>query len=441
MRDRRLSPRRREAEFLPAALEIQHSPPSPIGQAVMWVIVSLFTVAIGWTTVGRIDVVAVARGKLIPSDHSKIIQPLDAGIVRGIHVRDGQDVRQGQILIELDPTASRAEQERVAKEHSAARVRVARLRALLAGGPFEAPSDADPILATLQGELLRDQRREFESRLEAAQRAIEQREAAMAATRADVQRLETTVPMLTERAEAFKTLLEGGFVARMQYLEIEEQRITRVQSLAMQRERLVQDQAAVAEAHQQKVALEAELRSTYLTELAEWETRATSLAQELVKASQRSAIQRLTAPIDGAIQQMAVHTLGGVVTPAQQLMVVVPHDHPLEVEAWIENKDVGFVSSGQPVEVKIDTFPFTTYGTVSGKVLLISRDAVQVDKVGLVYAVRASLDRASVVVEGRPTPLLAGMAVSVEIKTGQRRLIEFFLSPLIRHVRESLRER
>ena len=283
----------------------------------MWVIVSLFVVAIGWTTFGKIDVVAVARGKLIPNDHSKIIQPLDAGIVRGIHVREGQDVRQGQILIELDPTASRAEQERVAKEHSAARVRVTRLRALLAGGPFEVPSDADPILATLQGELLRDQRREFESRLEAAQRAIEQREAAMAATQADVQRLETTVPMLTERAEAFKTLLEGGFVARMQYLEIEEQRITRVQSLAMQRERLVQDQAAVAEAHQQKVALEAELRSTYLTELAEWETRATSLAQELVKASQRSAIQRLTAPIDGAIQQMAVHTLGGVVTPAQ----------------------------------------------------------------------------------------------------------------------------
>ena len=263
----------------------------------------------------------------------------------------------------------------------------------------------------------------------------------MAATQADVQRLETTVPMLAERAEAFKKLLEDGFVARMQYLEIEEQRVTRVQSLAMQRERLVQDQAAVAEAHQQRAALEAELRRTYLTELAEWETRATSLAQELVKASQRMAIQRLASPIAGVIQQMAVHTLGGVVTPAQQLMVIVPHDHPIEVEAWIENKDVGFVSTGQPVEVKIDTFPFTTYGTVPGRILVVSRDAVQVDKVGLVYAARASLDRSTMVVDGRATPLLAGMSVSVEITTGQRRLIEFFLSPLIRHVRESLRER
>ncbi len=153
------------------------------------------------------------------------------------------------------------------------------------------------------------------------------------------------------------------------------------------------------------------------------------------------AIQRLASPIAGVIQQMAVHTLGGVVTPAQQLMVIVPHDHPIEVEAWIENKDVGFVSTGQPVEVKIDTFPFTTYGTVPGRILVVSRDAVQVDKVGLVYAARASLDRSAIVVDGRATPLLAGMSVSVEIKTGQRRLIEFFLSPLIRHARESLRER
>jgi hemolysin D len=407
----------------------------------MWVIVLVFITAIGWAAVGRIDVVAVARGKLIPSGYSKIIQPLDAGIVRVIHVRDGQDVRQGQVLIELDPTASSAEQERVTKEHSAARAQATRLRALLAGGPFEVPADVDPNFAELQGQLLRDQRRVHESRLEAAQLAVEQREAAMAATQADVQRLETTVPMLAERAEAFKKLLEDGFVARMQYLEIEEQRVTRVQSLAMQRERLVQDQAAVAEAHQQRAALEAELRRTSLTELAEWETRATSLAQELVKASQRTAIQRLASPIAGVIQQMAVHTLGGVVTPAQPLMVIVPHDHPLEVEAWIENKDVGFVTSGQPVEVKIDTFPFATYGTVPGRILVVSRDAVQVDKVGLVYAARASLDRSAVVVDGRATPLLAGMAVSVEITTGQRRLIEFFLSPLIRHARESLRER
>lgn len=432
----------REAEFLPAALEVLASPPSPTGRTVVWVIVSLFAVGVLWACVGRIDMVAVARGKLIPSDHSKVIQPLESGIVRAIHVRDGQDVTVGASLIELDPTVSGAEFERQAKELSAARVQIARLRALLAGeNTLKSPDGADPALVALLRRMLIDQWGEHESRLEAARLLVEQRRAMAAGTQADIDRLEATVPMLTERAEAFKTLLEGGFVARMQYLEIEEQRITRVQALAMQRERLLQDRAGLAEATKQMHALEFEFRRSRLGELAEWETRAASLAQEVVKAAQRSEVQRLTAPVDGVVQELAVHTLGGVVTPAQPLMVIVPRDHPLEVDAWVENKDIGFVSVDQPVEVKLDTFPFTTYGTIPGSILVVSRDAVQVDKVGLVYAARASLERSTITVDGQAMPLLAGMSVSVEIKTGQRRLIEFFLSPLLRHARESLRER
>ena len=152
----------------------------------------------------------------------------------------------------------------------------------------------------------------------------------------------------------------------------------------MQREHLLQDRAALAEATKQLHALESEFKKSRLGELADWETRATSLAQEVVKAAQRSDIQRLTAPVEGVVQQLAVHTVGGVVTPAQPLMVIVPREQFLEVEAWVENKDVGFVAPGQRVEVKLDTFPFTRYGTVSGRITVISQDAVQVDKIGLV---------------------------------------------------------
>ncbi len=432
----------RELEFLPAALEMQESPPSPVGRAVVWTIACVFTASILWACFGTIDMVAVARGKLIPSDYSKVIQPLESGIVRAIHVRDGQEVKADEVLIELDPTTSGAEHERQVKEHAAARVQIARLRALLEGKQaLVAPAGADPAFVVLQQQMLRDQASEYESRVEAARLLIVQRRAAMAGTQADIERLEATVPMLTERAEAFKTLFAGGFVARMQYLEIEEQRITRVQALAMQRERLLQDRAALAEATKQLHALESEFKKSRLGELAEWETRATSLAQEVVKAAQRSDIQRLTAPVDGIVQQLTVHTLGGVVTPAQPLLVVVPRDQPLEVEAWVENKDVGFVAPGQRVEVKLDTFPFTRYGTIPGRITVVSQDAVQVEKVGLVYAARASLDRAQIQVDGQAVPLLAGMSASVEIKTGERRLIEFFLSPFARHAREALRER
>jgi hemolysin D len=432
----------RELEFLPAALEVQESPPSPLGRAVAWAVIGVFAAAVVWAALGTVDVVAVARGRLIPSDYSKVVQPLESGIVRAIHVRDGQEVRAGAVLIELDPTTSRAEHERLTRELAAVRVHIARLRALLDGRrTLEAAPGADPTFVALQQQMLRDQWKERESRIEAARFLVEQRRAAIAATRADIERLETTVPMLAERARAFRILHEGGFVARMQYLEVEEQRVTRVQALAMQRERLAQDRAALAEAEKQLDALESEFTRSRLGELAEWETRAASLAQEVVKAARKSSIQRLTAPVDGVVQQLVIHTVGAVVTPAQPLMVIVPRDHPLEVEAWVENKDVGFVGPGQPVEVKIDAFPFTRYGAIRGRMTVVSRDAVQQEKGVLLYAARARLERSSVQVDGRPVPLLAGMAVSAEVKTGERRLIEFFLSPLLRSAAESLRER
>ncbi|BBA32640.1 HlyD family secretion protein [Methylocaldum marinum] len=149
----------------------------------------------------------------------------------------------------------------------------------------------------------------------------------------------------------------------------------------------------------------------------------------------------LAAPVDGVVQQLAVHTVGGVVTPAQPLLVIVPRDNPLEVEAFIQNKDIGFVNAGQEAEVKIETFPFTKYGTIPAKVMQVSNDAIQDEKRGLIYAARVALSHATMVVEEKAVNLTPGMAVTVEIKTGKRRLIEYFLSPLLQYEDESLRER
>ena len=163
-----------------------------------------------------------------------------------------------------------------------------------------------------------------------------------------------------------------------------------------------------------------------------------------MKAGQRTELQTLLSPIDGVVQQLAVHTVGGVVTPAQQLLIVVPQDHPIEVLADIENKDIGFVKEGQPVELKIETFPFTLYGTLSGTVLSVSDDAIPLDKDkggALIYGARVSMDRATMGVENKQVNLSPGMAVTVEIKTGQRRIIQYLLSPLLKSVKESLRER
>ncbi|MEK7445241.1 MAG: HlyD family type I secretion periplasmic adaptor subunit [candidate division NC10 bacterium] len=438
----RLRARREDREFLPALLEIQDSPPSPLGMALGLIILALVAAVAAWATLGSLDVVAVARGRVITAGHSKLIQPLEAGLIRAIRVADGAAVRKGQVLVELDPTASGADETRLASEEAAARVHIARLRALLAGQPsFDGPPGAEAGLVALQRQLLADQRQEQERRLEAAALGISQRVSAVEGARANVERLRMLVAMQTERAQAYRTLFEREYVARMQYLEVEERRVDRVQELAMERQRLDRERAALAEAEKQYEVLESEFKRARLGELTEWETRAAAVSQDVVKAARRRAVQRLVSPVDGVVQQLAVHTVGGVVTPGQQLMVVVPRDAPLEVEAWVENKDVGFVRPGQPVEVKVETFPFTRYGTVAGRVTSLSGDAVSVERLGLVYAARVSLDRSAVRVEERDVALAPGMAVTVEIAIGRRRVLDFFLSPLLRRTHESLRER
>lgn len=403
---------------------------------------AVVTAGILWATFGWIDIVATAQGKIIASGYSKIIQPYETGVIASIHVIDGQVVRRGDVLIELDPTQNRADHDRASNEYRAAKVDAARLRALIAGNnTFDEPSDGDPQYITLQQQLLRDQMTEYQARVGAAQHLIDQRKAAVDQTKENIRRLEATVPMEAERADAYKKLLEHDAATKLDFLQAEQQRIDKTQELAGQRKKLMQDAAALSEAEKNYRVTVTEFQQTKQAELSTIETKAASLAQDVTKAGQKAELQRLTSPIDGVVQQLAVHTVGGVVTPAQQLLVVVPQDHPVEAEAQVENKDVGFVKEGQPVEIKVETFPFTLYGTIPGKVLSVSDDAAEIEKVGLIYPTRVSMERSTIQVEGKQVNLSPGMAVTVEIKTNKRRLIEYLLSPLLKSVKESLRER
>ena len=431
-------------EFLPAVLEIEQTPPSPIGRAIVWTIIGVFTAAGAWAWFGWLDMVAVAPGKVIPSGYSKVIQPFETGVVASIQVQDGQAVHTGEVLIELDPTQNKADRAQAVNELRAAKTEAARLRALIAGNSIlEAPEDADPSLVALQQQLLRDQLTEYQARLDAAHSLVEQRRAAVEGTKENVRRLEATVPIEAERAAAYRRLLDHQYVSKMDYLQFEQQRIDKAQELAQNRQKLVQDRAALGEAEKNAHALVSEFQQSKQAELSVAETKAASLAQQVVKASQKAELQTLVSPINGVVQQLAIHTVGGVVTPAQPLLIVVPRDHPVEVEAQVENKDVGFVKEGQEVEIKIETFPFTIYGTIPGNVLSVSDDAVPLDKEkgGLVYATRVSMDHSTMQVEGKQVQLSPGMAVTVEIKTGRRRVMEYLLSPLLKSVKESLRER
>jgi membrane fusion protein, hemolysin D len=463
------SPRHEQQEraFLPAALEIVETPPSPIGRAIGATLVALFCAAAAWAGFGHVDIIASASGKIVPSGRIKLIQPFEGGVVRAIHVHDGQSVRAGEVLIELDPTITEAEQGHIRSDLIAAQLDIARLRAELNNGedPQEAfypPAGASADLVAVQRQFLAEQTQELRSKLVALDRQRAQKEADREATIATMKKLDADEPLIKERAEIRKTLLERELGTRIAYLESLQQLTENENDSAIQKSKLAEANAAVAAAIATRAQTEAEFHRKALGELAEAERKAAGLAVDLTKAEQRTKLQLLTAPVDGVVQQLAAHTVGGVVRPAQQLAVVVPSDAVLEVEAMISNRDVGFVHVGEEAQIKVDAFNFTRYGLLHGKVLSVSPDAIArdapTDKVKdsgsgaeatssepkgqeLSYAARVSLDRATIPIENAIARLEPGMAVTVEVKTGSRRVIGYLLSPLLKFRQEALRER
>lgn len=434
--------KKQELEFLPAVLEIQETPASPVGRTTAGVILLLFILAIIWASFGEIDIVAIAQGKIIPSDHSKVIQPLDTGVIRAIHVDEGQQVKQGELLIELDDTVIGAEHDRVTNELQAVEMQASRLRALLDSKvQLIAPQGLSERQLKMQKKLLQEQRDEYRARIGSARSTIEQRNAAVEITNENIKHLTNSVELLKERAEAVKRMVDKNFMSRIKYLEIQEIYLEKSQELAANIKQQPLDQAALSEAKTNYQAIKAEFNKSIRTQLADVETRARSLSQESIKTANRTRYQQITAPIDGIVQQLAVHTVGGVVTPAQQLMIIVPKEDQLEIEAWVENKDIGFVDPGQKVEIKVEAFPFTRYGVIDGQIQHLSQDAVALENVGYVYTARVQMEKSVINVGNKLVNLSPGMTVTVEVKTGKRRLIEFFLSPLLRGIQETAHER
>lgn len=433
-----------ELEFLPAVLEITETPASPTGRAVALVIVIFFNVALTWAVFGEIDIVAVAQGKIIPTSQVKKIQPLESGIIRSILVEEGQAVSRGQILVELDPTGTQADVTRLADEFMAARLEVARLDALSRDDPEKAyvPPDGIPARdAEEQRALLASQWNERKARLAELQAELARYKSEAASIRAEIRSLERIIPKVRERVERRRPLVKKGVVAEMTFLELEEELEDRKGKLEVQKSRLDEAKANFAAAEARRGQMTAEFRRDTLTRLTEARTKAASLEQELIKARERGRQQTLTAPVEGMVQQLAVHTEGGVVTPAQELMVIVPADTGLEIEAMVQNKDIGFVRDDQEAEIKVESFPFTKYGTIDGVVRHVSRDSVQDEQQGLIYPARVTMARTTMQTRKKTVNLGPGMAVTVEIKTGKRKLIEYLLAPLQRYKADSLRER
>lgn len=435
-----------EAAFLPAHLELMETPVHPASHWTMRIIGFLTLSVLLVATLGKLDIVVAAQGQLIPDSNVKIVQPAITGVVRDIFVRDGQSVVAGQPLLALDTRQATADVLTAHSDHLHAALAMVRAKALLqavATDQFVAPvpvpgaSELDQQQAV---ELTQQTWQAYQAKLQDAKDELRARQADLASTREEIAKLQTTAPLARQQADIFQKLALSKDVAQIDYLDRERTAAEQAHELEAQRSHAVQLEATT---HQQQADLSGVtfgfLRDQRL-ELDKDTRDFVTYQDDETKARTRQGLMTLTAPVAGTVQQLAVHTMGGVVTTAQSLLEIVPSD-TLRVKATIEDRDVGFVHVGQPVVVKVAAFPYTHYGYLTGTVTELANDAAQDKKRGSVFVVYVHLSSNRMRIDQQWVTLTPGMAVSAEITTGRRRVISYFLGPLIQHAQESLHER
>jgi len=472
-----LSPK--ERAFHSPALAIEEAPPAPFASGLMWALAVLLLGAIAWACIGEIEIVATAPGRLIPDGRVKVLQTIEPALVRAIHVREGQRVKEGDLLIELDPTLSQADLSSSQQRLQQNQQQMARLMVEMKGQhlPMSAlgsgSGTARSALSLTPDQLATIQAREaaFEAKLAEAKASVDEKTKALKAAESTHTKLRLNLGLATKRYQQSLALVKEGFFSEGERLKQEQEVVGLEHDLAAQSQTLAQLAAGLQEARFRQAAVEQERKVQILAEVEQASREGASLQAEFEKAQQLNGLKTLRAPVSGVVQSMGVTTLGSAVAANQPLLTIVPENTPLIAEVLLSNNDIGYVRVGQPVEVKLDSFPFTQYGAVAGTVKWISADAEfqnpqALDKQagsnqsassnrnfdssnsdqrtnGLAYRVQIAFagPDASIWVKGRPQALQSGMSLQADIQTDKRRLIQLVLNPLEKGWNEGVRVR
>jgi hemolysin D len=456
-----------EREFLPPLLEIQETPPSPLPRLVLWTIVGLMIVLIGWACIGTMSIVATAPGKFIPDGRVKEVQPLESSIVKAIHVKEGQRVRQGDLLLELDPTMSLAEYAANSDKYTFNQLEQKRLNAeLTEQTPRYTTRDQSDARVALEERMRRARTQAYATKLAQARASIDEKTSALAAAQATLVKYQEMTAISEERESSARPLVESGAISRVDYLQLKQDLTQNRNDLAAQRKTVMQAEAAVSEAQSAAEQVKRDRVTDIYSDLDQRVSGEPSLKGDLDRSRELYALKWLRAPVGGIVQKVDVTTIGQIVTPAQSLVTIVPDGMPLIVEATVTNDDIGYVKVGQSVEVKVDTFPFQKYGTLKGTLVWVSPDAEDKEaashdaetragaratdaartassnaNAGYVYKVHVRTEQSQLRVAGEMRPVQAGMTVQADITTDRRRVIDFFLSPVVKYLDEGLKVR
>ena len=438
--------------FSPQMLALQTDAPSPMPRTVLWILALLVAGAVCWATFGKLDVVSVAEGRLVPQSYLQVAQPADGGIVREILVSEGEFVQAGQVLARLDPVFSEADSRQIQNDLEMKKLQLVRIEAELQGKqPRRDVQDPPEMFGQMMSQY-RANRRALSDAINAERSVRARVEQDLRSAMAQETKLRQTAPIYEAQEKGWKTLVDEGFAGKLQAMDRERLRIENEQELAAQIHTISGLRATIRESDQRIAQITSNYRQKLEAERMETVAQVKRLEEDWNRQSHRHQLLELRSPNDGIVKELATHTVGAVVQPGTVLFTVVPRDEPLRAEVWVSNDDVGFVHQGQAVRVKVAAFPFQKYGMVEGKVAHVSADASSFSaKAGepgaepardtsrykaLVELVDQSLER-----DGFSHELAAGMQVNAEIKLGERTVLDYVLSPVQRAFHEAGRER
>ncbi len=449
-------------EFLPAHLEILETPASPKLSFMLWTLCGMMAAAIGWSSLAKIDIYAEAQGRIQPSGRSKVVQPLDVGRISEIAVSNGSRVKAGDLLVALEATQSEADRAAASAELQSLHAEIARrtteivdVQAGVDNPSIIYPNDVSESYRRRDDAVFQAEMTQYRAQVDSLQAQLAEKTARSQRLRDGTAAREKVIASLTEKFNMKQTLearLSGSHAAVLdasQVLENEQR------NLADDRGQMLENDAAAVSLQRKLDQAKRDFLATQNQKLNDAQRKRDDVEQTFIKANDKAQHARISAPIDGTVQQMAVTTVGQVVTSGQPLMVVVPSTGALEVMALVQNQDIGFIKLEQEVVLKVDAFPFSHYGTLKGVVKRISNEAVDSQEAtassdastlarplngsavsgsqkvqNLVYPVTVQLNKSFITADGKDVPLMPGMMVTAEVQTGDRRVIQYLLAPI-----------